>query len=263
MSSLLGSAWQYRGFVTSSVVNEYRSRYVRSRFGAFWVVLHPLAQVVVFATILANVLAARIAEVDNKYSFVVYLLAGTLCWSLFNEIVDRCLTVFVSNGSLLKKIRFPRICLPLIAIGNALVSNLALLTVMVVILPVLGFMPNIYWLWLPLLIGITLFLATGIGVILGVLNVFARDVGQVMSVVMQFWFWLTPIVYPVTIIPEGLRSLLWLNPIVPLVQGYQNVLLFARPPGTGLWGTALLAMLLGAAALLLFRRASAEMVDVL
>ncbi len=263
MSSLLGSAWRYRSFVTSSVMNEYRSRFARSRFGTLWLVLHPLAQVVVFATVLANVLAARIPGVDNKYSFAVYLLAGILCWSLFSEIVDRCLTVFVNNSSLLKKIRFPRICLPLIAIGNALVSNVALLAVMAVILPVLGFMPNIYWLWLPALIGITLLLATGIGVLLGVLNVFARDVGQFMSVVLQFWFWLTPIVYPVTIIPDGLRSLLWLNPLVPLVQGYQNVLVFARPPESGLWSTAILALVFVAAALFLFRRASAEMVDVL
>lgn len=263
MSSLVGSAWRYRGFVTSSVMNEYRSRFARSRFGTLWLVLHPLAQVVVYATVLANVLAARIPGVDNKYSFAVYLLAGILCWALFSEIVDRCLTVFVSNGSLLKKIRFPRICLPMITIGNALVSNIALLTVMAVILPLLGFMPNIYWLWLPALIGITLLLATGIGVLLGVLNVFARDVGQVMSVVLQFWFWLTPIVYPVTIIPEGLRSLLWLNPLVPLVLSYQNVLVFARPPESGLWYVAILALAFVAAALFLFRRASAEMVDVL
>lgn len=263
MSSLLGSAWRYRTFVTSSVMNEYRSRFARSRFGTLWLVLHPLAQVVVYATVLANVLAARIPGVENKYAFVVYLLAGILCWSLFSEVVDRCLTVFVNSGSLLKKIRFPRICLPLIVIGNALVSNVALLSVMAVILPLLGFTPNIYWLWLPALIGITLLLATGIGVLLGVLNVFARDVGQVMSVVLQFWFWLTPIVYPVTIIPDGLRSLLWLNPLVPLVQGYQNVLVFSRPPEAGLWSPAILSLVFVALALFLFRRASAEMVDVL
>lgn len=263
MSSLFKYAWQYRGFIASSVVNEYRSRFVRSRFGTLWVVLHPLAQVVVYAMILTNVLAARIPGIDNKYSFAVYLLAGILCWSLFSEIVGRCLTVFVDNGSLLKKIRFPRICLPLIAIGNTLVSNLALLAMIALILPALGFMPNIYWLWLPVLIGITLVLATGIGVLLGVLNVFARDVGQVMLVVLQFWFWLTPIVYPVTIIPEGLRSLLRLNPLVALVQGYQNVLVFARPPESGLWSAAVVALVAVTAALFLFRRASAEMVDVL
>lgn len=263
MSSLLKSAWQYRGFVSSSVKNEYRSRLVRSRFGTLWLVLHPLAQVIVFAAVFANLLGARIPGVDNKYSFAVYLLAGILCWSLFSEIINRCLTIFVGNGSLLKKIRFPRICLPLIAVGMTLVSNAALLAVIILVLPVLGFMPNIHWLWLPVLIGTTLVLATGIGVLLGVLNVFARDVGEVMSVILQFWFWLTPIVYPVTIIPEGLRAVLWLNPMVPLVQGYQNVLVFGRPPGASLWGVAVLALIFAAAALFLFRRASAEMVDVL
>lgn len=263
MSSLLKSAWTYRGFIVSSVVNEYRSRLVRSRFGTLWLVLHPLAQVLVYAIVLANILAARIPGVDNKYSFAVYLLAGILCWSLFSEIINRCLTVFVDNGSLLKKIRFPRICLPLIAIGNSLVSNFALLLVVLLIVPVLGIQPSVQWLWLPLLMAVTLMLATGIGVLLGVLNVFARDVGQITSVFLQFWFWLTPIVYSVDIVPEAFRRALVLNPIVPLVQGYQNVVVFGRAPGPGVLGVAALAVLLIGMALLLFRRASSEMVDVL
>lgn len=263
MSSLVKSAWAYRGFVLSSVVNEYRSRLTRSRFGTLWLVLHPLAQVLVYAIVLANILAARITGIDNKYAFAVYLLAGILCWSLFNEVINRCLTVFIDKAPLLKKIRFPRITLPMIAAGNALVSNFALLLVILVILPVLGMYPSMQWLWLPVLIAVTLMLATGIGVLLGVLNVFARDVGQITSVVLQFWFWLTPIVYPVQIVPESFRKAMMLNPLAPLVQSYQNVFVFDRPPGHGLFGVVALSIVFIAAALVMFRRASSEMVDVL
>lgn len=263
MSLLVKSAWAYRGFVLSSVVNEYRSRLARSRFGTLWLVVHPLAQALVYAIVLANILAARIPGIDNKYAFAVYLLAGILCWSLFSEVINRCLTVFIDKAGLLKKIRFPRITLPMIAVGNALVSNFALALVILAILPFLGMYPSVHWLWLPILIAVTLMLATGIGVLLGVLNVFARDVGQITSVVLQFWFWLTPIVYPAQIVPESFRKAMVLNPVVPLVQSYQNILVFDRPPEYGLLGVLALSLILIGAALMLFRRASSEMVDVL
>src|SRR5688572_15195384 len=137
MSELAKAAWRYRGFVTTSVANEFKSRLTRSKIGTAWVVLQPLAQVLIFATILSNVLAARLQGVDNKYAYAVYLMSGILCWSLFVEIVQRCLTVFIDNASLLKKMQFPRIALPLVIVGSAAINNLALFGVMMLILPLL------------------------------------------------------------------------------------------------------------------------------
>lgn len=263
MSALFKAAWRYRGFIGSSVSNEFKSKLSRSRFGTAWIVLQPLAHVLIFATILSNVLAARLAGVDNKYAYAVYLISGTLCWSLFAEIIQRCTTVFIDNGSLLKKVQFPRIALPAIVVGSAAVTNLALLAVILLILPFLGIIPNLAFLWLPVLMVLTIALASGIGLLLGTLNVFARDIGQVVAVVLQFWFWVTPIVYPITIVPEAFRATLNINPVVPLVVSYQNVILYGKTPEPQiLWvgGVALVFML---AALFLFRRASSEMVDVL
>ncbi|MGO4780319.1 ABC transporter permease, partial [Lysobacter sp. 2RAB21] len=115
-----------------SVVNEFKSRFSRSTFGALWIILQPLAQVIIFATILSNVLAARLEGVDNKYAYAIYLISGILCWSLFAEIVQRCQNVFIDNTSLLKKMQFPRIALPVIAIGSSMVNNIALLCVVMV-----------------------------------------------------------------------------------------------------------------------------------
>jgi len=263
MSELIKAAWRYRGFTASSIVNEYRSRLARSRFGTAWLVLQPLAQVLIFATILSNVLAARLPGIENKYAYAAYLMSGILCWSLFVEIVQRCLTVFIDNGSLLKKIQFPRIALPMIVIGTASIANLALLVVMMVIFPLLGIFPSQHYLWLPVLMALTIALSTGIGLLLGTLNVFARDVGYVMTVVLQFWFWVTPIVYPVTIVPDAFKATLTFNPVVPLVAGYQNVLVYGLPPPSGLVGVGITSLVLLALALLVFRRASSELVDVL
>jgi lipopolysaccharide transport system permease protein len=260
---LIKAAWRYRGFIASSVANDYKARLSRSRFGTAWIVLQPLAQVLIFATILSSVLSAKLPGIENRYAFAAYLLAGILCWSLFAEIVQRSVTVFIDNGSLLKKIQFPRIALPAIVIGTAMVANLALLAVMMVILPVLGIFPSSTLVWLPLLLMMTIALAAGIGLFLGTLNVFARDIGQVVAVLLQFWFWVTPIAYPISIVPEGFKATLAFNPVVPLVTGYQNIFVYGTAPPDGLVGVGVTASVLIALALLVFRRASAEMVDAL
>lgn len=263
MPELLKAAWRYRGFITTSVANEFRSKLVRSRLGTAWLVLQPLAQVLIFATVLSNVLAARLQGVDNKYAYAVYLMSGILCWSLFVEIVQRSLTVFIDNASLLKKMQFPRIALPLVIVGSASINNLLLLGVMLLILPLMGIFPDIHYLWLPVLMLLTIALATGIGLLLGTLNVFARDVGQVIAVVLQFWFWVTPIVYPITIVPEAFKATLVFNPVMPLVMGYHNVFVYGKSPPPELLNTAIVAVVVLGAALWVFRRASSEMVDVL
>jgi lipopolysaccharide transport system permease protein len=263
MSALIKAAWRYRGFIASSIRGEFQAKLARSRLGTMWLVLQPLAQVVIFATILSNVLAARVHGVDSNYGYAAYLLAGLLCWSFFAEIVQRSLTVFIDQASLLKKIRFPRITLPLVVLGSALVSNAVLLVVTLAILPIIGFTPNVYWAWLPVLVLVTAAFATGLGLLLGTLNVFARDVGQVMAVVLQLWFWLTPVVYPVSIVPERFRAALAFNPMAPLVEAYESVLVYGTAPPVTLWIPVVLACILQLLALHTFRRASPEMVDAL
>jgi len=130
---------------------------------------------------------------------------------------------------------------------------------------VLGQPLSLAMLWLPLLIGINLAFALGIGLILGVLNVFVRDVAQVMTVVLQLWFWFTPIVYMASILPDRLHTVLEFNPMMHMAVAFQDVLLYRRTPHDilGLTAIAVAAIVLLLFSLALFRRASPEMVDVL
>ena len=153
-----------------------------------------------------------------------------LCWSLFSDVVTRCLTIFIDNGNILKKMVFPKICLPLITTGTALVNNSLLLLAIIAVFAALGHGLAPLILLLPVLIGLTLALALGFGIVLGILNVFIRDVGQVIPLVLQICFWLTPVVYVPTVLPEGLRGLLMFNPIDPLVSGYHEILVYGRMP---------------------------------
>lgn len=264
MSGIIRSIWAYRYFILSSIKNELRVRFIRSKLGALWMIIHPLMQVLIFATILSEVLSAKLPGIDNKYGYALYLMAGTLCWSLFAETVGKCVTLFVDSGNLMKKMAFPRICLPFITAGTMLVNNVLLLVAILAVFAVLGHYPGVHVLWLPALMLVTLCFAMSIGLILGVLNVFMRDIGQVVPVVLQAMFWLTPIVYNIRILPEAVQDIFKLNPLYPLVSSYQNVLLYEQPP---LWGDMVwllvATVILTFVSLVVFRRASPEMVDAL
>jgi lipopolysaccharide transport system permease protein len=262
MDQMIRAAWAYRFFIFSSVKNEIYARFVRSKLGGLWAVIHPLAQVLIFALILSEVLAAKLPGIDNKYAYALYLMAGTLCWNLFLETINRCLNLFIDSGNLMKKMAFPRICLPFIAAGTVLVNNVLLLLAIFGVFAVLGHFPDHHALWLPLLTVVTLALSLSIGIILGVLNVFMRDIGQVVPVILQALFWLTPVVYNVSILPEQYRRWFHYNPLYPLVTSYQNVLVFGTEPlWRPLWILFAGSCVLGFVALLLFRKASPELVD--
>ncbi len=264
MIDLLRALWQYRTFVVASITGELRGRFARSQLGALWFILNPLAQAAIFAIVLSEMIGARFAGSNDKLAFPVYLMAGMAAWGLFSEIVTRCLGIFIEYGPMLKKISFPRICLPVIVWGSALVNHGLLLLASFVIFILLGHFPG--WAWLALPIGIVLIsmLAFGLGLLLGVFNVFVRDIAQVFSVVLQIWFWLTPVVYASDAIPKSVASLVKLNPMTPLVRIYQEALLHdAWPSAMDLIWPAALSIALIAVATIVFRRASPELVDVL
>lgn len=262
--SHVASALRYRSFILSAINSEFKGRFQRSRIGAAWYILNPLAMAAIYAVVLSQVLGARLGIDDVPNAYPVYLIAGIACWGLFSEIANRCLSVFIEYSSALKKIAFPRIALPLVVLGGALINHAFLLLAAAIVFAFMGFFPSIHWLALPLLIFLTASFALGLGVTLGVLNVFTRDVGQLMNVVLQLWFWMTPIVYPSSIVPEGFARFMEFNPVAPLVQGYQDVFLRGQWPDlTALVYPCSLSVGLMIVSLFLFRRASSELVDAL
>lgn len=261
---MLRSMWQYRHFVLSSIRNELITRFARSKLGGLWLIINPLAQVAIYALILSNVLAAKLPDIDNKYAYAIYLMAGLLAWTLFSEIVSRCLNLFIEQGNLMKKMRFPRITLPAIVVGFNLFNNILLFICMVVIFLLLGhhFSLIIFWLF-PMTILLAAF-SLGVGLVLGVLNVFARDLGQVVPIILQMLFWFTPIVYPASIIPEDYRHWLALNPMYYFIDAYHDLIVYGRAPQIeGLLIIGVLTVLFLILSLFLFRSSIEEMVDVL
>lgn len=254
--------WDYREFITGSVRREFQARYRDSLLGATWTVLNPLAMIVVYTVVFSQAIRAHLVGAEDRFGYSIYLCAGVLLWGLFAEILGRSQNVFLDHANLIKKLNFPRLCLPIIIIASALLNFAIIFGLFALFLLLIGKFPGAVFIGLLPVLLLTVGFAASLGMVLGVLNVFFRDVGQLFAVVLQFWFWLTPIVYPLQTLPETLKSLMVFNPMAGLVAASQDILLRAAWPH---WGAliypALLAGVLAALGGLLFRRHASEIVD--
>lgn len=262
MIGFLKPLWGYRGFIYGSVKREFQSKYRNSLLGGAWTFLNPLAMILVYTVIFSQVMKAKLPGIESGFAYSIYLCAGVLTWGLFAEIVGRGQNIFLDNANLLKKISFPRMCLPIITVLNASVNFAIIFSLFLVFLIFVGFWPGwVIFSLIPILL-IQLLLAIGLGMTLGVLNVFFRDVGQFFGIFLQFWFWLTPIVYPATILPESIKSIMAINPMYPLIQAYQGIFVLGQLPD---WGTLFYPLVLGVVlcglGMRLFRQHVGEMVD--
>lgn len=259
---MLLAIWNYRAFIAGNVKREFQSKYRSSMLGAAWTVINPLAMIIVYTIIFSQIMRARLPGVDGTFAYSIYLCAGILTWGLFAEIVGRAQTVFLDNANLLKKLSFPRLCLPVTVVANALLNFAIIFGLFSLFLIVTDNFPGwVYLALIPVLL-IQIAFAIGLGVSIGVLNVFFRDIGQFFGIFLQFWFWLTPIVYPITILPESIRPLMNLNPMAAIIAAYQTILVNRQwPEWSGLLPAIILAVVLCALALRLFRKHAGEMVD--
>lgn len=260
--TMLKALWNYRGFILGNVKREFQSKYRNSLLGAAWTILSPLAMIVVYTVIFAQVMKTKLIGVDGSYAYSIYLCSGMFTWGLFAEIINTSKDVFIQNGNLLKKINFPRVCLPVIVVLNSLVNFLIVFSIFFVFLIMVGKFPGLAVISLIPVLFIMIMFATGLGLVLGVLNVFIRDVGQFINIVIQFWFWLTPVVYSQDILPKEYHEIMDYNPMVTIISAFQNVFLNSRSPDfTDLLPFSLWTLILCAMGLRLFRKYSGEIVD--
>ncbi|MCG8669310.1 MAG: ABC transporter permease [Pseudomonadales bacterium] len=262
VTSVLKSTWAYRSFILGSIKRDIQARYKSSALGALWTIFGPLAMITVYTVVFSEIMRAKLPGSEDPLAYSIYLCSGVLAWGFFSESLTRATNVFIENGNLIQKLNFPRSSLPMIVIGNALFNFFIVLALFGIYLLITDRWPGAAILSLPILVALQIILIAGLGITLGVLNVFFRDVGQLLAIVLQFWFWLTPIVYPLSIIPEKFQGIVESNPLTPLIQAYQTVFLNGQWPD---W-QQLAPLTIGSTLLLiigygLFKAKSGEMVD--
>ncbi|MDP3561815.1 MAG: ABC transporter permease [Legionellaceae bacterium] len=256
------SVWSYRGFILASVSREFRLKYQNSLLGVFWTIIHPISMIFIYTVVFSKIMHGRLPGVNNTLSYSIYLCSGIITWLFFAEIINRCINVFLDNATIIKKLSFPRLCLPFIVVLGSVSNFLIVLGLFTLFLWISGNFPGWVYLALPIILAVQIAFAMGFGLLLGILNVFFRDVGQFFMVVLQFWFWMTPIVYSVSILPDQIQSILKFNPMYPIMNAYHDVFVsHCWPNWSSLMFPITMAVLCCTLALRTFRKRSDEMVD--
>jgi len=259
---MLRECWDFRGFILASVKRDFVSRYLGTQFGFFWAVAQPLALILIYTLVFSQIMKPVLPDHNSKFAYSIYLCAGILIWQLFSDLLTRSVGIFVHNAGLLKKVNLPKLALPIVVTLSGL-SNFAVIVILFMgfLLVVGAFPAGAILAMVPVLLLVVAF-ALGLGVLLGTINVFYRDVEQSTTMLLQFWFWLTPIVYPGRMLPGFFASVLAWNPMWPVVSFAQTIFLEDKVPDWSLLiYPAVVAMVLVGLGLVAFRKLSGEIVD--
>lgn len=237
---------------------QLRSRYKGSVIGFGWNFLIPLLQLVVFWILFGVLLGTRPRTETGEQSYAVFLFVGLLPWTFFANAVQQGAASIVSNATIVKKVRLPLQLLPAASVLSALANFLLSLVVLFGVLLVVGPRHPEGLLWLPLLIAVQIVMNLGFAYVLAALNVFFRDVEHILGVLLLLWYFLTPVLFPISILADRPRELflLQLNPMTGLVVGYQRALLDGLPPDWPMFGYSVaVALVLFIVGFAYFRRA--------
>lgn len=244
------------------VGRDIQTRYIGSLVGFFWSVLNPLVQLTLYTVIFSVVLKQRFDDSDSTGRFALYLFAALLPWMALQEAVTRSSRTFIENANLIKKVRFPLRILPLGLAVSAFIHQCIGTLILVIVLATTGALHYTTLPFLILLFFFELMLLYGLSLTVACLNVFFRDISQLLGVFFMLFFWLTPIVYPMSRAPGGFRWLLTVNPLTHMVEAFRFVLLGSPPPslpGVVYWTLFCLASLLLGKFIL--RRTTLDIVD--
>lgn len=260
VSLKLDEVWAYRELLLFLTLRDIKVRYKQTVIGAGWAVIQPLMTMIVF-----SIFFGRLARVPSDgIPYPVFNFAALVPWTLFAYGISEASNSLVGSSNLIKKVYFPRLIIPLSSVMAGVVDFLLAFVVLVILMLGYGIVPTIKVLWLPLLVLLTLVTALGVGMWLSALNVEFRDVRYVIPFLTQFWMFITPVVYPSSLIKnDTLRTLYGLNPMVGVVEGFRWALLGTdTAPGPVILVSAVAAVLLLVSGMFYFRRMEKNFADV-
>ncbi|MFI5397419.1 MAG: ABC transporter permease [Candidatus Binatia bacterium] len=224
----LRELWRFRDLLWFLALRDIQIRYKQTALGVLWAVLQPVVSVVVLTIIFGHFLgvAGTVPPVNGKdVPYPVFLFAGQLPWTLFAAAVTASSNSLIGNADILRKVYFPRILMPLAALGAPLLDYVLAFAVFLGVMLWFNVVPGWALLLTPLLLAFTLINVLGVGILLAALNVSYRDFKYVVPFMLQLWFFVTPVIYPVKILPDAWSWLLYLNPMVGPIEAFRAVVL--------------------------------------
>ena len=218
-------------FILQLTRQDFVDRYSGSILGALWAVIHPLAMIFIFVVIFANVMGTRLPSISSTYSYSIYLVSGLLPWLAFANTINRTASVFLDKRNIITKIYVSLPYLPLYVLLSESITFFIAFTIFFFFLAITGSLPGMSLLVLPIVFLLQQILAFGLGLMFGILNVFLRDIKEFLTVLMTFWFWLTPIVWVLDIVPSLVqKGQIFLNPAFLFIDAYQRILVHHEWP---------------------------------
>jgi lipopolysaccharide transport system permease protein len=213
--------WRYRELLWVLTERDVKVRYKQTVLGFAWAIIQPVMLMVVF-----SIFFGRLAKMPaDGLPYPIFVYSGLLPWTFFANTISTSANSLVASSSLVSKVYFPRLVIPLSSAGSGLVDFAIALVILLVMMAWYGIGWTVSLFLAPLLVAGMIFNALGVGVVLAALNVAYRDFRYVIPFMVQFWLFATPVVYPASIVPEQWRWVLFLNPMAGFIQGFRSAFL--------------------------------------
>ena len=216
------------------LLRDIKERYAGSTIGIFWTFLQPLLFILLYWMVFSQILKIRIQADTGEVPFLAFLLSGLLPWFALQDGVVRGASSIVDKRHVIKKVIFPAELFPLSSVVSSLIHHgVGIIVFLIVFFLWEGSISILQIFFIITLLFIQILLASGLSLFFSAVSVYIRDIIQVIGVAFQVLFYVSPILYPLSSVPEKFRFFIFLNPATPLAEAYHNVILYDRLPGTG------------------------------
>ena len=259
VSLKLKELWEYRELLYFLIWRDIKVRYKQTALGATWAIIQPFFTMVVF-----SLFFGQLAKVPSDgIAYPIFSFAALVPWTFFANGLSQSSNSLVGSGTLISKVYFPRLVIPLASVFSGIVDFLIAFVVLLAMMLYYGLVPTLNVLWLPLFLLLALVTSLGVGLWLSALNVEYRDVRYVVPFITQFWMLATPIGYPSSLLHEPWRTIYGLNPMVGVVEGFRWALLRTNTaPGPIIAVSSAAALLILITGAFYFRRMEKTFADI-
>ena len=206
-------------------------KYRGSFLGFFWSLINPLLTMLVYTFVFSFVMRLGIKD------YAVFLISALLSWNFLSNSVSYGANCIVANSNLVNKIYFPREIIPLSVVFANLFNFILEMAALFIVLIFLGYNFYVYLYWLPVLIIVEFFLVAGLTLLVSALNVFFRDLSHLINILIMLWFFGTPIIYPINMVPERFQAILRYNPMTTITSMFRNMFYNVKYPENLMWPT--------------------------
>lgn len=250
----------YKEILFELVKREIKSRYKQSVFGYAWVLLVPLINLIVMSIVFSFFIRVPTGGIP----YAIYLFAGLVPWLFTANAVISATGSAVQNNSLITKVALPRHIFPLASVLSKTIDFFLNFVIMIILMILLGIHFNWVVLFLPLIFITQFILILGVGFVLSSINVYFRDVENIIGVFLTMWMYLTPVLYPPEIVPQNVKYIFNLNPMTPIINSYRNLLLHGvLPPWQSFAYSLIISILLFFVGWHIFKKLSRNFADVI